>query len=141
MREFTTHVTIAAAPARVWAIMTDVVHWPEWTASIRSVEHLDAEPLRVGSRVRIEQPKLRPAVWTVTDWQPQRSFTWESKNPGIAAVGLHAVEAVAEGSRVTLTVRFDGWLAPLIALLAGGLTRTYIAMEAAGLKARCEAAG
>jgi hypothetical protein len=54
------------------------------------------------------------------------------------AVATHAVEPCARGSRVTLTVRFEGWLAPLIALLAGGLTKTYLSMEAAGLKARCE---
>jgi len=96
-------------------------------------------PLGIGSRVRIEQPKLAPAVWTITDWQPESAFIWVSRRPGVVVTALHAIEGNSEGaSRVTLTVRFEGLLAPLIALLSGKLTQHYMGLEAAGLKQRCE---
>lgn len=140
MREFSTSINIAATPVRVWEILANVERWAEWTPSVRRIERLDAVPLRIGSRVRIEQPKLRPAVWTITEWQPEVAFTWISRSPGLVAVARHAIERRAEGSRVTLTIRFDGLVAPVVGVLAGSLTNKYLGFEAAGLKARCEAA-
>jgi len=138
LREFTTSVTIAASPHRVWTVLADVERWPDWTRSVSRIEHLGPGALGVGSRVRIEQPRLRPAVWTVTAWQPALGFAWVAPSPGAVATGLHAIEACAGGSKVTLTIRFTGLLAPVVGLLAGRLTREYMGLEAAGLKARCE---
>src|SRR5262245_11306267 len=93
MADLTTRVSIQAPASRVWRTMIDVERWPEWTASVRKVEHLEPAPLGVGSRVRIEQPKLAPAVWTVTDWRPEAAFTWVSRRPGIVVTAVHAVDA------------------------------------------------
>ena len=139
MSELTTSVSIHASRSRVWQVLIDVEHWPEWTPSVRRIEAVDAGALGVGSRVRIEQPKLAPAVWTITDWQPEAAFTWVSRRPGVVVTALHVIEGNSEGAtRVTLTVRFEGLLAPLIALLSGKLTQRYMGLEAAGLKQRCE---
>ena len=140
MRDFTTSITIAATPASVWEILTDVERWAEWTPSVRRIERLDAAPLGVGSRVRIQQPKLRPATWTVTEWQPAIGFTWASRSPGVVAIAQHAIERAADGSSVTLKVHFSGFLASVVGVLVGSLTRKYLGLEAAGLKARCEGA-
>jgi uncharacterized protein YndB with AHSA1/START domain len=103
MSELTTSVSINASPTRVWQILIDVERWAEWTASIRRIEHLDPVPLGIGSRVRIEQPKLAPAVWTITDWQPESAFIRVSRRPGVVVTALHAIEGNSEGaSRVTL---------------------------------------
>jgi carbon monoxide dehydrogenase subunit G len=140
MRDFSTTVTIAATPLHVWEVLVDVERWADWTPTVRRIERLDAGPLEVGSRVRIDQPKLRPAIWTVTAWEPEVGFTWVSRSPGLVATGLHAIEASADGSRITLRVHFGGLLASVVGVLASGLTRTYLGLEAAGLKARCEKA-
>ena len=137
MRHFTTTVTIATPLSDVWTVLADVERWPDWNPSARRVERLESSPLGVGSRVRIEQPKLRPAIWTVTAWEPVVAFTWVSRSPGLITTGAHGIEPSADGARVTLSIRFDGVLAPVVGALMGGLTRRYIELEAAGLKARC----
>lgn len=77
---------IAAAPAHVWAAMSDVVRWHEWTASITSVK-LFGGRLEVGARAFVRQPGLPPAFWKVTHLVAGRSFTWESVAPGLRVVG------------------------------------------------------
>jgi len=59
--------------------MADVVRWPEWTASISRVKLLSPGPLRVGSRVRIHQPKLPGAIWRVMEFNPGAGFTWNQR--------------------------------------------------------------
>lgn len=141
MTNFSTSISIAAPPARVWQVLTEVEQWPEWTPSMQKLERLDPQPFGEGSRVRIQQPKLQPAIWTVTKCEPGKAFVWVSQNPGIVVAGLHSIEPIPEGSKVTLSVRFNGFLAPLVCLLTANLTRKYLGLEAAGLKARCEGPG
>lgn len=132
-------IEIAAAPADVWSVMVAVERWPEWTASITAVERLDAGPLAVGSRVRVRQPRLPVAVWTVTVLEPGRFFEWRNTSPGLLSVGGHRVEPTDDGhARVTLSIEWSGWLAPLIRLLYLRLSRGYVDLEAEGLKRRCE---
>ena len=130
--------TIDAPAERVWAVLADVERWPEWTASVSSVEILTGAPLGMGGRVRIDQPKLRPAVWTVTLWQPGQRFVWESTNPGVRVVAEHAIAPSAGGCTVTLTVQFNGLLGSAAGAMNRKLTNHYLELEANGLKARSE---
>jgi uncharacterized membrane protein len=138
-RTFSTTVQIAAPCERVWQVMIDVEHWAEWTPSVTSVKRLDAGPLAIGSRARILQPSLRPAVWRVTDIQVGRMFTWVSGGSLLRVTGRHIVESVERGSRVTLSVQFEGFFGWLAARVFRKLNERYLDMEATGLKRRCEA--
>lgn len=131
-------VEIAAAPERVWSVMSDVAKWPEWTASIVSVSRLDSGPFAVGAKAVVRQPWMLPALWEVTVFEPPRRFVWVSRGPGFAVAGSHAVEPRGAGSLATLGVEFSGPLGPLLERLTAGLTEKYVSMEAAGLKARSE---
>ena len=138
----TTHV--AASPERVWAVLADVLHWPEWLPTVTSVEPLGPAHLAVGARYRITQPKLRPAIWSVVGLEPSRCFSWESHSRGVRAVGDHCLSPVADGStphgstEFTLQVHFSGSLSVLAGVLAGPLTREYLARETAALRQRVE---
>lgn len=139
--EYTVSITIDAPAARVWSILSDVERWPEWTASITSVQRLGSGTFALGSRARVAQPKLSPMVWTVTSMQVNRSFEWTATMPGVTSVGGHRIaDGPGDGVTVTLSIRQTGLLAPIIGLFAGGLTRRYIEMEAEGLKRRAESA-
>lgn len=134
-----TAVDINAGPETVWKLLTDVERWPDMTASIDRVELLDG-PIALSARARVHQPKLPAAVWTVTEFDENRIFTWESRALGVTTVAAHEITPANGTTRLRLTLDQKGPLAPVIALLTGRLTRRYVTMEATGLKAKAEAA-
>jgi hypothetical protein len=57
----------------------------------------------------------------------------------LETVGGHRLEArIGNTTRVTLSLGWSGYLAPLIRLSFGTLSRRYTEMEAQGLERRCE---
>ena len=140
--QFEAAIDIDAAPGDVWAVLTDVERWPQWTASMTSVQRLDEGPFAVGSRARVRQPKLPAAVWEVTDLEPERSFTWTASAPGVNSTAEHRLTPRPVGAvSVTLGISQTGALSPLVALLGSRIARRYVRMEAEGLKRRCEDVG
>ncbi|MGL5816685.1 MAG: SRPBCC family protein [Phycicoccus sp.] len=133
-------VTIAAPPERVWAVVVDVERWPERIPTVDSVERLDPGPLAVGSRTRLQQPRLPQAVWTVTELTDGSSYTWESRSPGITVTASHVVEPHADGSRLTLAVQASGPLSGVGWRMTRSLTERYVTTEAASVKRTAEAA-
>jgi uncharacterized protein YndB with AHSA1/START domain len=138
VRNYEITVDIDAPPARVWDVMIDVEKWPEWTASMSSVKRLDAGELRVGSRVRIKQPRLAPATMTITHIEPDKCFTWRTTAPGVEVTATHTIIEKGKGSQVVLSLYFDGLVGGIIARATRSLNERYIAYEAAGLKKRSE---
>ncbi|GAA2962769.1 SRPBCC family protein [Actinokineospora diospyrosa] len=135
---FGTGVDIAAPAARVWEIYRDIERWPEWTASVTSITALDPGPLRIGTRARIRQPRLPATVWTITELDDGRAWTWVAGGPGARTVATHVVEPRGDGARAELSLEMTGPLGLLVAKLTAGLTDRYLALEAEGLKARAE---
>ena len=128
--------TTAAPPDRVWTALADVRSLPRWTPSIRSVEPLAGPELEVGARFRVKQPGLPLLVWTVTEVEPGRSFTWATSSPGVRTVGAHRLAPGADGGTdVVLSINQTGPAAALVALLTGRRTRRYLRLEADGLAA------
>jgi len=107
-------IDIAAPPDQVWTVLADIERWPEWTASVTSVERLDDGPVAVGSLARVKQPRLRAAVWRVTSVEPGRSFDWAAKSPGITTAAGHRLERSDGGTRVALTIEMTGPLAGIL---------------------------
>lgn len=136
MTDFSITVDIAAPPERVWAVIADVERWPEWTPTVTRIQRLDPGPLAAGSRARIRQPKLPPAVWQVSELREGRSFTWVNQSPGVRVAATHSVEPIAQGARATLSLRFSGLLGQLVSRLTRGLNERYLALEADGLRER-----
>ena len=138
---FQATIDVAAPAGRVFDAYSDVVHWPDWTTSVSSVELLDPGPLRVGSRARIRQPRLPVAVWQVTELVPGRSFTWVARGPLIVSTGRHEVAPAGGDGHVTVTATLEqaGPVGAVVGLLTRRLTDRYLQTEVRGLKAHCEA--
>ena len=138
--DFEATTTTTAAPERAWAALVDVESWPQWTASMRSVQRLDRGDLGLGSRARIRQPGLPPAVWKVTEFEPGRGFSWAATAPGVRTIGHHRIATEAGGTvRLTLGLEQQGLLAPLMRRLIAARTRRFLGLELDGWKAASEA--
>jgi uncharacterized protein YndB with AHSA1/START domain len=134
-------IDIDAPPERVWAVMSDIERWPEWTASVTKGELLQPGPLALGSEARISQPRFGTWTWRVTAIEPGASFTWETGRPGTRMVATHTVTPRGEGgSTARLSVDSSGLAVTLIGWALAGTGRRYVEMEAQGLKRRSEEA-
>ena len=133
-------ITIEAPVERVWEVFTDVERWPEWTPSVTTATVIAGDGVALGARVRMKQPRLPEMIWEVTRVEPGSTWTWVSRSPGAVTEAVHHLRA-HDGSttRVEQIVEQTGMLGALVGRLMRGTTRRYLAMEAAGLKHRCEA--
>ncbi len=105
-----------------------------------SVRRVESGPFALGSTARIRQPRLRPAVWQVTQFEDNRNFTWTTRSLGLRMTAGHSIEPRGTGTRVALSFELSGFIAPLISRLYGGLIERYINTESQGLKQRSESA-
>ena len=105
---------------------------------MREVRPLTADGLVVGTRVRVRQPKLPAATWTVDAVEPGRAFSWRSDAPGMSSWAEHRVTPSGAGSHVVLALEQTGALAGLSGLIYARLIRRYVRAEADGLKKRAE---
>lgn len=133
-------IDIQAPPERAWEVLGDAECWPEWTESVTRIRREDSGELKLGSRAWIHQPGFPAALWRVTELEPGRSFTWITGSAVMRATARHSVEPAPGGCRVTLSVEYSGLFGPLLALMTSGVNDRYLALEATGLKARCEGA-
>jgi uncharacterized membrane protein len=135
---FIVTVDIGAPPEKVFGVLSDVERWPEWTPTMTRVQRLDNAPFGIGSRAQVRQPRLRPAVWQVTELEVGRSFTWVTRAPGLHIKAGHGVEHRGAGCRVELSFEMSGLLAPVMSLLYGAMIGKYVTTESQKLKLRCE---
>jgi uncharacterized membrane protein len=139
---YETSVTIDATADEVWTVMRDVERWPDWTPTVTNAR-TDGGELREGSIVRIQQPRLPVATWTVNDLKPGQGFSWISKATGMTTLTEHRIApaAAGDGVTVTLSLRQSGPLAPIVGLFMARLVRRYVDTEAQSLRGRCERVG
>jgi uncharacterized protein YndB with AHSA1/START domain len=119
--DFSITVEIPAPQPLVWSVMADVERWPEWdgerfarqTALTRSAASRQ-------SRADSSTP-IAAAFWRVTELNPGAAFTWVSSAPGVRVTAQHLTEAIAIGTRATLSIRYEG----LLGALAGAMGRRF----------------
>ena len=142
MREIRTEIEIAAAPERVWEILTNFSSFPEWNPYIRSASG------EIGRGERLEvylQPSegcgmtFRPTVLNV---DPGCEFRWLGHLliPGVFD-GEHVFEiepAADSGVRFVQRETFRGLLAPLLLRLLENDTRRGFQEMNQALKTRVE---
>lgn len=129
---------IAAPPSRVWELTIDVESLPDHTPTMSSVTLLDPAPVAVGSTARIKQPGQRAKVWTVTQVEPNKRFSWNTTSSGMVMTASHDLVETPTGTTNTLTVEMDGLLAPVLGLLLRWPIGRAIAAENEGFKAAAE---
>jgi len=133
-------VIINANPAAIWQVLADVERWPTWTSTVLSVQPLktNRHGLQVGSRYRLTQPKLRPAVYEVIECTPCQAFTWVQKSPGAAMIADHRLSPFSSGTEVELSFSTEGLLGALLGSMYAKTIADYVRTEARSLKQHCE---
>lgn len=127
-------------PEALWPVMSAVRDWGAWLPTVRSVTPIAPErPEQVGASYVVLQPGLPPATWTVTDWRPGRSFTWESRAAGLRTTGTHELVPGPDGVSIRLGITWTGPLAGLVRAVYGRRTRHYVTREAEALEATARA--
>ena len=112
--------TTAASTAEVWRLLSDIDSWDDVLPTMDEVTRVgDGGPIGIGSRFRVRQPGLRPAVYEVTGWQPGQGFVWTSSQPGVRTTATHEVTQTADGTRLRLGIAWTGPLAGLVRLAFG----------------------
>lgn len=135
----TQETEIAAGPARVWEVLSDIGGWPEILASVDEVRAHQEGPPAVGQVYTLWQPRMPKVRWTITEWTPGESFTWRSTSPGARTTAAHRLTPLgADTTRLTLELDQRGPVNALLAPLTRRSAARLVALEAAGLKAAAE---
>ena len=137
MRTFEAALVIAASRTSIWAVLSDVMRWHEWTPTVTKIESLDSPQLAPGHRFKVLQPKLRPAVWTVTTCDNASRFVWQARSLGLEMIADHLLEQLSDGTtRLVLRFSFSGVLGGVLAALMKDTVVRYLTIEAESLQRR-----
>ena len=135
---FSKSIEIEASPKQVWEVMQDFSTWPDWTPTITKIEPLGIKSTGVGTRLRIEQPKLPPSVYIIIAWTDYEGFAMIKGNWFLKVTLLHELKSTPKGTQVVLSVDFSGLFASTAARRYGALMEEYLSLEANGLKKQSE---
>jgi hypothetical protein len=124
--------------SKVFRVLADIENWHLWTRSVTKIAYLEKHEFRVGAKVLVIQPKLSPAVWTITEIIPNRSFVWQTRSYGVNITAKHTLQDGGKGTFIEHQVIYEGTFAWLVYMLTARVTNRYLEMEITGLKNKCE---
>jgi hypothetical protein len=129
---------ISAQPNDIFNVLMDFERWNRWTRSITEMSILNNDRPGPGAKIRVLQPKLSPAVWTIAEINQNKSLTWEKRSLGLTMLSEHLITNDNHETNVTIRMTYKGPFAGLFYRLTHSLTDRYMAMEINGLKRECE---
>lgn len=132
---FSRSVEIPATPEHVWNIVSDVVNWSAWTATVSSTRILDVIDLGVGARAIVVQPGSGARTWSIDEWSPPASFAWSTRVGSVRMKADHRLSPSDLGTRVELSIEMSGPGARILAAASGSRIRRMLDAEASGLAA------
>jgi Polyketide cyclase / dehydrase and lipid transport len=130
--------TIAARPNDIFKVLIDLGRWNTWTKSVTEMSTLNNDQPGPGVKIKVLQPKLPPAIWTITAFDPDKSFIWEKRSFGLRMLAEHLMLGAGNETSVTLRISYEGPLSGLFYILTRSMTDRYVGMEIDGLKKECE---
>lgn len=129
-------ITVAALPETVFRIYEDVDNWHTWDPDTKQAS-LEG-PFCVGSRGRLTPPKGMTVPMVLTQVEPGRCFTVESKIPLFCMLFEHELVPVSESTEVVHRVTFSGLLSLVIGPMLSKQLNTGLPVTLRNLKALAE---
>ena len=141
MKSFDASSIINAAPDRIWAILTDGPHYPEWDSGVLSVDGTIA----LGETIKVVSGASpgRTFPVKVTAFDPNRSMTWTGGMPLGLFKGVRTFTLGPAGdgtTRFQLREEYSGALLSMMWRSMPDLGPSF-AQFANGLKQRAEQLG
>ena len=146
MRTFTFSRTVAAPPARVFEVFTDLRNAPGRIKAILKLDVLTDGPVGKGTRFRETRKmfgKEATETMEITDFQPGRSYTVRAESCGARYTTMFAFAPAGAGTRVDMTFTIESltfWaklFSPLMGLMSGVIRKCFEA-DLADLQAAAE---
>jgi uncharacterized protein YndB with AHSA1/START domain len=100
-RELRAETTIAAPPAKVWAVLTDLNRLPQLSPELLKMLPLKPGGLKVGQQylgLNRRKAMIWPTRSVVADVQPEKSLAWDTKTSG--ARWIYELSADGAGTKV-----------------------------------------
>ena len=95
-------VQIAADPARVWSVVSDVTRMPEWSPELRRLYPIGGPRPRVGMNL-VGINRRGYVAWPTTSkvirLEPERAVAWRTRESG--ATWTYELEPSGAGTRLT----------------------------------------
>jgi len=143
MAPITASIEIARPPEDVFAYIDDLSRHSEWQGQIREVTVLTEGPTRVGTRARDKRKVpggVRDITYEITAHDPPRSASFRGIDGPVRVVGTVTVTPMNGGSRLSLTLDFEGrGLGKLLLPLVRSQARKEVPQDQQRLKERLEA--
>ena len=95
--------------AEAWSALADVDAWPSWAPHIAEARVTPPGPVQRDSSGTFRFRPLGRSRFTMTDFDPPRSWTWTGRVLGVGIDYEHAFEALSPSrTRLVWTVRSRG---------------------------------
>jgi len=132
------NIIINARPEQIFRVLADIENWNQWTPSVKRITIVNDIKFNKGTKARIVQPKLLPALWKITEIEKNKYFTWVTKYIGVKMTCKHIIESKNNITSVESVMIYEGIFAKLFYRLTSSLASQYLTMEINGLKKECE---
>ena len=122
--------------AALWRVLSDLAALPEWAPGINSAKVTSANSSGIGAVRRVETAQFGPIEHSVTVWEPETRFAYETADSGPFSRTLttYSVTPGEGGASVSVSLSFE--IKPHAmevdqakAVLNKGLTATLQALE------------
>lgn len=134
----TNNIFIACAAKKAWEATVDIDNWPVWAPTVQTARRLDKLHFGIGSQACIKQPMQSQKIWTVTDIEFGRFFTWETSGRALVMQATHRVASQDGGTKCTLTIKLVGPLSAIYGIFLTPVIWLTLMQENRGLKRWCE---
>ncbi len=131
-------IEIKADPTIIFGVLADVESWNSWTKSITTISFVKNSQFKLGGKVKMKQPKFLPAVWTISELTPNKSFEWKKKSLAVTLTAHHSVIRINGSTYLELKMSYEGFLAGIVYRISSRITSEYLTMEISDLKNKCE---
>lgn len=101
----TVSTRVAASPAEVWALITDVERFPEWRPGVTAIHRLED---RDGRPVWREESATGPLTFWIEEWDPPRRLVARIVDEGLPFGGRWTYEVSPDGDGARLRITEAG---------------------------------